>query len=187
MKVIQIFCDGSMDEIEVSPKNIHVGLTEKSKSQGDGEIRFLYSWLYEQSKIECYGWFDGEAGFENKHELPPSGNSNFLDESSCQLLFGDLFIAMKTGDTYKSLDVGEYSEFYSYVHGGFDDCEEMTSDSEPNTSEEDEDFTPGGDCDTEDVLFTETQSLSGESEEEFITETETDDSELEPDASIYEI
>lgn len=186
MKVVQIFCDGSMDEIDISPKNIEGDLIDKSKSLGEGDIRFLYSWTYEGSKIECYGWFDGEAGFENKHELPPSGNSNFLDESSCQLLFGDLFLVLKTGDTYKSLDVGEYSEFYSYVHGGFDDCEEITSDSDSEISEKDEDFTPEDDNDTEGDLLSEKLVQSDESEE-FITETDTDDSELEADTSIYEI
>ena len=24
--------------------------------------------------ITCYGWYDGEAGFENKHELPHGGS-----------------------------------------------------------------------------------------------------------------
>ena len=92
MKVVQVFCDGSMDEIEVSSDSLGNSLTATSKSQGEGEIRFLYSWSYNGSTIECYGWFDGEAGFENKHELPPSGHSTFLEESSCQLLFGDLFL-----------------------------------------------------------------------------------------------
>lgn len=180
MKVVQVFCDGSMDEIIVSPEDLCVSLTGMSKSQGEGDIRFLYSWSYNDATIECYGWFDGDAGFENKHELPPSGNSSFLDESSCQLLFGDLFLVMKT-DVYVDLDVGEYSEFYSYIHGGFDECED--SDSEPDTPEVDEDYTGEEGSDADDIECEDHDT----SEEEFETETDTEDSELEPDTSSYEI
>jgi hypothetical protein len=180
MKVVQVFCDGSMDEIEVSSDSLGNSLKATSKSHGEGEIRFLYSWLYNDATIECYGWFDGDAGFENKHELPPSGHSAFLDESSCQLLFGDLFLAMKT-DTYIDLDVSEYSEFYSYVHGGFDECDD--SDSEPDTPEADEDYDGKDVSDSEDIEIED----PGSSEEEFETETDTEDSELEADTSSYEI
>ena len=179
MKVVQVFCDGSMDEIEVSSDSLGSSLTATSKSQGEGEIRFLYSWSYNGMMIECYGWFDGEAGFENKHELPPSGHSTFLEESSCQLLFGDLFLVMKAGD-YVDLDVGEYSEFYSYINGGFDECDDR--DSEPDTPEVDEDY-DGDESDAEDVEIADQDT----SEEEFETETDTEDSELEPDTSSYEI
>ena len=55
MKVVQVFCDGSMDEIEVSSDSLGNSLTGTSKSQGEGEIRFLYSWSYNSSTIECYG------------------------------------------------------------------------------------------------------------------------------------
>jgi hypothetical protein len=180
MKIVQVFCDGSMDEIDVPTKHLIKELTGKSKSQGDGDIRFLYSWAYESRTIECYGWFDGDAGFENKHELPPSGGSSFLEESSCQLLFGDLFLIMKTGSEFNPLDVGEYSEFYSLVHGGFDDCD--SDDSGPDTPEEDDDYIQGGgDDESEEEIHPET------SEEEFETETDTGDSELETDETAYEI
>ena len=69
---------------------------KKSKSQGEGEIKQLYKWSYENKIINCFGWYDGEAGLENKHDLPPSGISSFLEEdSSTILLFGSLFIVKK--------------------------------------------------------------------------------------------
>lgn len=178
MKVVQVFCDGSMDEIDVSSKNLIKELTSKSKSQGEGELRFLYSWTYGERIIECYGWFDGDAGFENKHELPPSGKSLFLEESSCQLLFGDLFLMMKNGSEFVPIDVGEYSEFYSMIHGGFDECD--SDESEPDTPDEDEDYKEG-----EDVNESEEETQLETSEEEFETETETEDSELETDTTDY--
>ena len=29
-------------------------------------------------RLICYGWYDGEAGFENKHDLPSGGNHDSL-------------------------------------------------------------------------------------------------------------
>ncbi len=52
----------------------------------------MYEWNNDDKKIIWYGWYDGDAGFENKHELIPNGISSFLeDESSEILLFGDIF------------------------------------------------------------------------------------------------
>ena len=33
------------------------------------KIKPLYSWNYENETIVCYGWTQGDAGQENKHEL----------------------------------------------------------------------------------------------------------------------
>ena len=95
MKIIRINKDGTMNEINIkcNEKKSCSLLTKNSNSKGEGNIKELYSWIYENNNIKCFGWFDGDAGFENKHELPPSGHSSFLEEdSSSKLLFGDLFI-----------------------------------------------------------------------------------------------
>ena len=117
MKVVQIKRDGSMDDVECkfNQKNICKTLTDISKSCGNDSIKLLYTWKYEHYGILCYGWYDGEAGFENKHDLPPAGNSNFLEtDSSEQLLFGDLFI-VKKDNKYLSLEVSDYGEFYNFM------------------------------------------------------------------------
>ena len=74
--------------------------------------------------IRCYGWYDGEPGFENKHDLAPNGSSTFLEEdSSSKLLFGDLFIVcMDDKKIYKDFTVSDYSLFYEEINEGFDDC-----------------------------------------------------------------
>ena len=95
MKIVQIYKDGSMDDIEckINLSNVCKKLTELSKSQGNNSIKSLYTWKYDNYDVLCYGWYDGEAGFENKHDLPVSGNSTFLEtDSSEQLLFGDIFM-----------------------------------------------------------------------------------------------
>ena len=126
MKIIRINKDGTMNEINIkcTEKNISSLLTKNSNSKGEGNIKELYSWIYEKNNIKCFGWFDGDAGFENKHELPPSGHSSFLEEdSSSKLLFGDLFIIFyDMNEKIKDYSVSEYSCFYDFINEGFDDC-----------------------------------------------------------------
>ena len=75
----------------------------------------LYKWEYNDYFINCYGWYEGEKCFENKHILPPCGNSDFLDlESSENKLYGDIFIIKKQKTKFLSLDISEYGEFYNY-------------------------------------------------------------------------
>ena len=100
MKCVQIHKDGTMDDLDISLKKLKTLINLKNcckiivksaKSQGNNSLQELYKWSYEGTSIHCYGWWDGEAGFENKHELPPGGKSNFLEEdSSVKLLFGDI-------------------------------------------------------------------------------------------------
>ena len=104
MKCVHIYKDGNMDELDLTFKkskkkinltNIPSYLMEHSKSQGDGDIKELYKWSNNGNIIKCFSWYDGEAGFENKHDLPPGGISTFLDEdSSVQLLYGDIFLVL---------------------------------------------------------------------------------------------
>lgn len=146
MKVVQIVKDGSMFEHDyksITVKNCCKLLLKESKSQGNNDLKELYQWNYEDSIIHCYGWYDGEAGFENKHEMVPGGKSNFLEEdSSVQLLFGDIFLLKTVKNKIKSFDVSDYSEFYNIMFHGFDDCDEDTNSEEINTESEDEDFVP---------------------------------------------
>lgn len=131
-----------MDELSLKmKKNILSYLTNVSKSQGNDDIKKLYSWKYENKIIICYGWYDGEAGFENKHELPPYGESVFLEEdSSSQLLFGDIFIICYDNDKIINFQVSDYGVFYNFIFGGFDDCEEeeITDDNENDSDINDE-------------------------------------------------
>jgi hypothetical protein len=172
MKVVVIKKEGNMDDIQIkiTKKNIINNLTSITSSQGNGSIKLLYSWLYGDSTIECYGWCDGEAGFENKHDLPPSGNSKFLDcDSSEILLFGDIILVKNSKSKYCNFEISDYGEFYNNLFGGFDDCD---SDIDSINSEEsvDEDYKPDKDS---------------ESEDELINEVVDDDSELDEDYNTY--
>ena len=135
MKIIRINKNGSMNELDLKiPKNCLNVLKKNSISCGNGNIKELYFWKYDGKIIKCYGWYDGESGFENKHELAPNGTSTFLEEdSSSKLLFGDLFIlCLDTEKKYNDFGVDDYSMFYEIINEGFDDC----SDTEESDSDE---------------------------------------------------
>ena len=148
MKCVQIYKSGIMDELNLSKskisfKSLPKFLMKHSKSQGDGDIKELYKWSNNGNIIKCFSWYDGEAGFENKHDLPPGGNSSFLDDdSSVQLLYGDIFLILFEKDKFIDFQVSDYSVFYNLIFEGFDNCEtETESEGEVNIhSESDEDY-----------------------------------------------
>jgi hypothetical protein len=135
MKFIHILKDGKMDEINYNKKkydekDLLKYLSKISKSNGSDNIKRLYTWDNPGYKIICYGWYDGDNGFENSHTLPRSGISDFIDEdSSIKILYGDLFI-FKYEDKYTDLTIGDYSMFYSNMISDYSDydTEDETSD-----------------------------------------------------------
>ena len=134
MKLVQIKCNDEMIDLDepVNLRNIKKVLTgfhcdsstnSSTNSSTKHKIQHLYSWNYDGSTILCYGYYAGKTGNENKHDLPPGGIKHIdsLDDSDTQLLYGDLFILLKT----KSLcdfDVSDYGLFYSIFFEGFDEC-----------------------------------------------------------------
>jgi len=146
MKFIHIFKDGKMDEINYNEKKYNEKkcirhFLKISKSQGSENIKKLYTWNFDDSKILCYGWYDGEDGFENKHELPPSGISDFIDEdSSLKKLYGDIFILRINNSNYLDLTISDYSVFYVGLVDDYSDYEtDSISENENISDEETED------------------------------------------------
>ena len=121
MLCVQIFRDDKMKEVKVKGSNIVKSLTKLSVY--NNTIKELYSWECENITTKCYGCYDGDAGFENKHELPPNGVSNFLEEDSTEkLLFGDLFILRMNNGKLIDTSISDYGEFYNLMFNDFDDC-----------------------------------------------------------------
>lgn len=146
MKVIRISKDTNMTEISLQKctiKNLPSNLKKNTISEGNNDIKLLFTWKYNDNIITCYGWYDGEAGFENKHELPPYGESNIIEkDSSEELLFGDIFIVKKNNKKILDITISEYCDFYNFAMGGFDDCDISTSEDELIDEEIDEDYVP---------------------------------------------
>jgi len=142
MKVLRINQDGTMDDINISSikKNVVKNLNKEAIKKGSSDLKELYKWSVEDKEIHCYGWYDGEPGFENKHDLIPNGNSSFLcdEDSSEKLLYGDMFILCSTKSDGKLIDfcVSDYGAIYELLFEGFDDCD--YSDEEEETDEEED-------------------------------------------------
>jgi len=128
MKFIHIFKDGKMDEIDeknlndkkINDKKLIKSLNKISISQGNGDIKKIYTWEYNSDIIMCYGWHDGEHGFENTHKLPNSGKSDFIEEdSSLKTIYGDIFILKYKKGEYQDINISDYSVFYSSNYGDY--------------------------------------------------------------------
>jgi hypothetical protein len=169
MKLLRVKIDGKIDELDLKLKKTGVLklLESQSISKGTSQFKLLYEWNLEDVKYICYGWYDGEAGFENKHELIPNGISCFLDNDSAEmLLFGDIFILSMKNKNYIDLDVSKYGEVFSILCCGYDEC---------NTSEEEDENTDISDEDvpnTSDEEFIVADNI--ESSEETYSEEELD-------------
>ena len=134
MKFVRVNTDGSLDDLSMNKptKNVAKCLEKHAKSKGETELQELYRWTYEDKVILCYGWYDGEAGFENEHNLIPNGNSQFLEEESSEkLLFGHIFLFTKTLDgKYSNFTKKDYEYAYNALFEGFDDCDDDTDEDE---------------------------------------------------------
>tara|TARA_B110000879_G_C11068848_1_gene469859 strand:+ start:631 stop:1158 length:528 start_codon:yes stop_codon:yes gene_type:complete len=130
MKCIQIFRDGKMDELTISNKNYISKLSKLSKSRGINELVKIYSWKFEGCDICCYGWYDGDKFFENLHDLPQGGMSDFIEEDSSEkILYGDIFILKYHGPILSDITISDYSVFYS---DHFDNFSNYSSDNDDN-------------------------------------------------------
>ena len=184
MKLIRINYDGSMNDIsintKITPKNVVKMLNKNSVSLGEGDMKELYKWRVDNgnSDISCYGWCDGNAGFENKHDLPPSGMSNFIDDedsSDTKILFGDIFITLSSKGVFKDIDVSNYANYYEGLFEGFDVCN--TSDDELSEDEE---------CDEDDNGFIDDEPVE-DSDDSYtnIEELDIDENDYTDDDSDY--
>lgn len=176
MKCVRINCDGTMNDINISLKkrNLSTIIENETVSKGSTDFKELYKWIYDEKEIYCYGWYDGEAGFENKHDLIPNGNSTFLEEDSSEkLLFGDIILFSMKKNKFVNFCVTDYSEVYDSLFE-FEDI--------LNTSEE-EDEDEDDIVDSEDEDFIVNNELSEESDESY--EDYCSDEELDNDDNEY--
>jgi hypothetical protein len=89
----------------------------------------ISTYTYKDQAITIWGWTEGKAGTENKHELPPDE-----DGSEAPLLFGDAIAVSSSGDFTED----QYSAFYEEAFGGFDNADSSEDEEEEEEDEEDE-------------------------------------------------
>jgi hypothetical protein len=101
------------------------------KVKGKGKSEHLNKWVYNGMNINMYGYEDGEAGNENKFELPPP-----IED---KLFFGDLlFVFCDSKNNLQELSMEKFIEFYNETMGGFEDIED-TEDEEESEDEDESD------------------------------------------------
>ena len=118
------------------------------------------SWSWQKYKLFLYGYKEGRAGTENKHELPPPHDS--------VVLFGDCCIVAsldKTANKPADITVDQYKKFYNTKFGGVDGAEDEDEDEEEEEEEEEEDDIEE-DYEEEEVDEEEEIALNEEEEEE---------------------
>jgi len=87
----------------------------------------IATYNYKEQVLTAWGWKEGKAGSENKHELPP-----MADGTDAPLLFGDVVVTASSSDFTED----QYTAFYEEAFGGF---EELGSEEEEEEEVEEED------------------------------------------------
>jgi len=123
------------------------------------ELIGLYT--HKTHTLQLWGWKEGKAGTENKHELPPPH-----DEI---LLFGDAVIASTSGN----FTVEEWSAFYDAAFGGFEEIGSNDSEEEEEEEEVEEADEAEGEVEEEEEEEEE-EAEEAEAEEEAEEEEEED-------------
>jgi transcription elongation factor S-II len=121
----------------------------------------LGTYKYKTKTIFLFGFSEGRAGTENKHELPPPYDSN--------LYFGPILMVLSDKkESYAhpvSFTTDEYEEFYTQAFEGFDSLEEDEDDEEDEEEAEEEEEEDQQE-EKEDKEEEETEKVEEESEEE---------------------
>jgi hypothetical protein len=132
-------------------------------------------YAYEELQLTVWGWKEGKAGTENKHELPPP-----IDEV---LLFGDAVVSAADADgAPQDLAVDEWETFYEEAFKGFEDT--ASSDEEEDEAEEGEEAEVAEEADVEEE--TAGSESEGGSAEEDADEEEEEEEEEDADEDCYD-
>jgi hypothetical protein len=119
------------------------------------------SWTWQKYKLFLYGYKEGRAGTENKHELPPPHDQI--------LLFGDVCVVAslcKNQNKPSPFTTDQYKKFYKAKFGGFEDLDDDDDDDDDDVDEEDD----------EDIIEEEEEDEEeGEEEEEEADDGDIDD------------
>ena len=105
---------GSKKEIRIDDKKkFRKQMKNILKNKGTGIAQKLGSWTYNNNEVKIYGWEDGNAGQENKHEIPPPHDTN--------LYFGDLLAVNSNGKNLINFTKEDYNNFFEEIYEGFED------------------------------------------------------------------
>jgi hypothetical protein len=110
---------------------VESALSKALKRAKAPELIGSYTWL--KYTLFLYGYKEGRAGTENKHELPPPYDETLLFSDACLVASLE-----KNAEKPASFTIEQYKKFYNTKFGGFDDVEDQEEEEEEEEDEEDE-------------------------------------------------
>jgi hypothetical protein len=122
------------------------------------------TYKYKEQTLTLWGWKDGKAGTENKHELPTLASAE-----DAPLLFGDA-VLVGAGDFTEE----QYAVFYDEAFGGFEDLGD-DADADEDDEEEEEEEDEGDDEEDGDAEEEEDEEEEDDEEEDEEEEEEEED------------
>ena len=100
------------------------------------------SWSYQKGTLELWGYKEGRAGTENKHELPPPVDST--------LIFGDaIMIALNEAEEPANFTTAQYTKFYTQIFQGFESLDEDDDDDDDMDDEDETEAEEEGEVEAE--------------------------------------
>jgi len=130
-------CDGETAASFNIPKSFNLNKFDLSKlnsqyttNLGSGNISRECDFEWDNYNITIFAFTDGNAGSENKTDLPPP-----IDE---QLYYGNIYVIAHNNGKIKDLSLETYKDFYTSAFGGFEDLgdEDSWSEEEEPTAED---------------------------------------------------
>ncbi len=122
---------GEVKEVKLESSGVTLS-TIQTALKGKKTPQALGVYKYKHQFIHLFGFTEGTAGTENKHELPPPYDST--------LYFGNILLVLSDKkDAYSTpcnFTAEEYEEFYTQAFEGFESLDEDEEDEEEEEEEE---------------------------------------------------
>jgi transcription elongation factor S-II len=167
--------NGSVKQIKFATASVTLQEIQKAMKKKDLPEQFG-TYKYKSKCIYLFGYQQGKAGTENKHELPPPHDS--------LLLFGDIVLLYAEKGSFASplpFKPEDYEVFYNDAYGGFesldDEDEEDEEDEEVEAEEEIEE-----EAEAVEVAADKEKAVVDEVEEEEEEDNDEEDDEAEEEA-----
>ena len=177
--------NGSVKQIKFTTTSVTLQDIQKAMKKKDLPEQFG-TYKYKSKCIYLFGYQQGKAGTENKHELPPPHDS--------LLLFGDIVLLYAEKGSFASplpFKPEDYEVFYNDAYGGFESLDdEDTSEAEDEEDEEAEEEAEEAEEAEEVEAATKEKAVDDVVEEAEEDESETeeeDDEEEEAEAAEDEV
>ena len=118
-KAICLRCTGDIAEFEMKVTQLEDTLSTKTiprnvkRTVGKGQLLLRHNYNIDDKLVALYAWDDGEAGNENKHELPTP-----LDNT---LYFGNVYLIGHNNNKSVTITKEDYENMKETHLGGYDD------------------------------------------------------------------